>query len=217
MWPECNTAARTTLRSVRTEPSIGGDVGALSRVVPGASTVSDAQPVSANYYREKAEEIRHFERRCRFSEIGEELFELAERFDRMAAAVEKRRRINHASRSRFGHLEGAPEKAAAVNSPLRRSGAGLGEHIRRRPIRLGPAPQAGAMLNADYQQSVRPGEDRRRRAVTPRLPTPFGAISPEFRHTPARPSNRQYRMASSARMMRAPIEPDPNRRLWAQD
>ena len=64
----------------------------------GASTVSDAQPVSADYYRKKAEEIRQFARRCRFSEIGEELIELADRFDRMASAVEKRRRSNREPR-----------------------------------------------------------------------------------------------------------------------
>ena len=52
--------------------------------------MSDAQPVSTDYYREKAEEIRDFARRCRFPEISEDLFDLAERFDRMAAAVEKR-------------------------------------------------------------------------------------------------------------------------------
>jgi hypothetical protein len=42
--------------------------------------------MSADYYREKAEEIRRFAWRCPFPEISEELFELAERFDRMAAA-----------------------------------------------------------------------------------------------------------------------------------
>jgi hypothetical protein len=79
--------------------------------------VSDAQPVSANYYREKAEEIRQFARRCRFSEIGEELVELAEHFDRMAAAVEKRRRINHEPHVLVLEIfEGALEKAAALNS-----------------------------------------------------------------------------------------------------
>jgi hypothetical protein len=55
--------------------------------------VSDAQPVNVSYYREKAEEIRCYARRSRFLEITQELFELAERFDRMAAAVEKRQRI----------------------------------------------------------------------------------------------------------------------------
>ena len=77
----------------------------------------DAQPVSANYYREKAEEIRHFARRCRFSEIGEELFELAERFDRMAAAVEKRQRITYdPHHTRWGHREPAPEGSASSDT-----------------------------------------------------------------------------------------------------
>ena len=54
--------------------------------------------MSADYYGEKAEEIRHFAWRCRFLEIGEELFDLAEYFDRMAAAVEKRQRITNLTR-----------------------------------------------------------------------------------------------------------------------
>jgi hypothetical protein len=67
----------------------------LSGVVLGVLRVSDAQPMSADYYREKAEEIRGFAWRCPFPEISEELFELAERFDRMAAAAEKRQRIRN--------------------------------------------------------------------------------------------------------------------------
>jgi hypothetical protein len=45
-------------------------------------------------------------------EIREELFELAVRFDRMAAAVEKRRRIAydpHYTHTRWVHREPAPE------------------------------------------------------------------------------------------------------------
>jgi hypothetical protein len=52
--------------------------------------VSDAQPPRAEYYRQTAEEIRQFAQQSRFPEIGEELFELADRFDRMAAHVERR-------------------------------------------------------------------------------------------------------------------------------
>ena len=54
--------------------------------------VSDAQLPGAEYYRQTAEEIRQFARQSRFLdlEIGEELFELADRFDRMAAHLERR-------------------------------------------------------------------------------------------------------------------------------
>jgi hypothetical protein len=62
------------------------------RVVPGGAIVSDAQLVRARYYRQTAEEIRSFARQSRFAEIGKELSELAERFDRMAAFVESRQR-----------------------------------------------------------------------------------------------------------------------------
>ena len=52
--------------------------------------MSDAQPVRAEYYRQKAGEIRQLAWQSKFQQIGEELFELADRFDRMAAAVERR-------------------------------------------------------------------------------------------------------------------------------
>ena len=71
-------------------------------VVPGGATVSDAQLARAEYYRQTAEEIRRFARQSRFPEIGKELSELAERFDRMAAFVESRQ---------LGHPIGlAPER-----------------------------------------------------------------------------------------------------------
>jgi hypothetical protein len=54
------------------------------------SPIDDTEPPTAEYYREKAEEVRHFARRCRSHEIGVELFQLADRFDRMAAHVERR-------------------------------------------------------------------------------------------------------------------------------
>jgi hypothetical protein len=59
-------------------------------VMPGGAIVSDAQLARAEYYRQTAEEIRRFARQSRFPEIGKELFEPAERFDRMAAFVESR-------------------------------------------------------------------------------------------------------------------------------
>jgi hypothetical protein len=62
------------------------------RVVPGGAIVSDAQLGRAKYYRQNAEEIRSFARQSRFVEIGKELSELAERFDRMAAFVESQQR-----------------------------------------------------------------------------------------------------------------------------
>jgi hypothetical protein len=62
--------------------------------VPGAAIMSNAQPVGAEYYRQKAEEIRQFAWQSKFRQIGEELFELADRFDRMAAAVERRQLVS---------------------------------------------------------------------------------------------------------------------------
>jgi SAM domain (Sterile alpha motif) len=46
--------------------------------------------------------------RCPFLEISEELFELAERFDRMAAAAEKRQRIRNLIRPLSRYHERAP-------------------------------------------------------------------------------------------------------------
>jgi hypothetical protein len=48
-----------------------------------------AQLPTAEYCRQTAEEIRQFARQSRFPEIGEELFELADRFDRMAAHLKR--------------------------------------------------------------------------------------------------------------------------------
>ena len=94
MWRDGNTTAKTTLLSEcdaerpderRRSPSWCGLCG-------GTAIVSDAKPLSAEYYRQTAEEIRRCARQSQFPEIGEELSELADRFDRMAAAVERRKR-----------------------------------------------------------------------------------------------------------------------------
>jgi hypothetical protein len=70
--------------------------------MPGGAIVSDAQLARTEYYRRTAEEIRRFARQSRFPEIGKELSELAERFERMAAFVESRQ---------LGHAIGlAPER-----------------------------------------------------------------------------------------------------------
>jgi len=60
-------------------------IGSPSNRKARLSIFSGAQPVSADYHREKAEEIRYFARRCRFFGIAEKLLELGERFDRAAA------------------------------------------------------------------------------------------------------------------------------------
>ena len=79
---------------MRAEPSDGPmTFGVVVGFVPGASLMSDAQPVRADYYRQEAEEIRQFARQSKFRQIGEELFELADHFDRLAAAVETRQLI----------------------------------------------------------------------------------------------------------------------------
>jgi hypothetical protein len=74
--------------------------------------MSDAQLVRAEYYRQTAEEIRRFARQSRFPEIGKELSELAERFDRMAAFVESRQQGHPISLapsiSRSGRIECDP-------------------------------------------------------------------------------------------------------------
>jgi hypothetical protein len=56
----------------------------------GGVIVGDTRAHAA--YRQTAEEIRQFARGSRFAEISAELFELADRFDRMATAVERRER-----------------------------------------------------------------------------------------------------------------------------
>jgi hypothetical protein len=52
--------------------------------------VSDAQLRGVEYYRQTAEEIRQFARQSRVLKIDEEMFELADRFDRMAAHLQRR-------------------------------------------------------------------------------------------------------------------------------
>jgi hypothetical protein len=54
--------------------------------------LDDFEPPSPRYYREKGEEIRQAARRATNDEIAYELFEIAERFDRMAAYAERRER-----------------------------------------------------------------------------------------------------------------------------
>jgi hypothetical protein len=95
LWLRGNAGAEATSLGALMERSVGRWRGGGCA---GGLHVSDAQPVSADYYREKAEEIRHFARRCRFLEIGEQLFQLADYFDRMAAAVKKRQRITTLTR-----------------------------------------------------------------------------------------------------------------------
>jgi hypothetical protein len=46
--------------------------------------MSDEQEASAGYYREIAEEIRQLARQTQIPEAQQELFDLADRFDRMA-------------------------------------------------------------------------------------------------------------------------------------
>jgi hypothetical protein len=90
VWPRGNTAAKITpLSECAVEPS-GRLSGFVSRgACDGGAIVSDAQRPRAEYYRQRAEEIRQFARQSRFLEIGEELFELADRFDRMAVHLER--------------------------------------------------------------------------------------------------------------------------------
>jgi hypothetical protein len=54
--------------------------------------MTGAPPPTADYYCEKAEEIRRFARHASAAEIRLELFELAEQFERMAERVERRGR-----------------------------------------------------------------------------------------------------------------------------
>jgi len=51
--------------------------------------MDDREPPSADYYRNKAEEIRRVARQARTLEVAAELLEIAERFERMAAHVER--------------------------------------------------------------------------------------------------------------------------------
>ena len=54
--------------------------------------VDDIERRTAEYYRDKATEIRLFARRANSPEVARELLGLAYLFDRMAAYVERRRR-----------------------------------------------------------------------------------------------------------------------------
>ena len=49
------------------------------------------EPPSADYYREKAREIRRLAGRVRTLEVALELLDIADRFERMAAFVERHR------------------------------------------------------------------------------------------------------------------------------
>jgi hypothetical protein len=52
--------------------------------------VGNVQPRRAEHYRQTAEDIRRVARQSRFPEIGEELLQLADRFDLMATHLERR-------------------------------------------------------------------------------------------------------------------------------
>jgi hypothetical protein len=54
--------------------------------------MDDRERRTPDYYREKAEEIRRVARQACSPEVIRELFETADRFDRMAAHVERRHR-----------------------------------------------------------------------------------------------------------------------------
>jgi hypothetical protein len=55
-----------------------------------ACPFDETEPPTADFYRAKAEEIRQAARQVRSHLVAEELLELADRFDRMAAYVERR-------------------------------------------------------------------------------------------------------------------------------
>jgi hypothetical protein len=52
--------------------------------------IDDVEPRTAEYYRDKAAEIRRFARQARSAEVARELLELAYRFERMADYAERR-------------------------------------------------------------------------------------------------------------------------------
>jgi hypothetical protein len=51
--------------------------------------MTDERQRRAEYYHRTAEEIGQFARQSRFPQIGEELFRFADRFDRLAAHLER--------------------------------------------------------------------------------------------------------------------------------
>ena len=53
--------------------------------------MSDEQQASAGHYREIAEKIRQLARQARIPEVREELFDLADEFDRMAELIKRTR------------------------------------------------------------------------------------------------------------------------------
>ena len=59
---------------------------------PSRRDTTDAPLPNADYYREKAQEIRSLAWRSRSVEVRLELFEIAEMFERMADRVERRLR-----------------------------------------------------------------------------------------------------------------------------
>jgi hypothetical protein len=61
--------------------------------------MDDIEPPTAEYYRDKAQEIRHVARRARNPEVAGELLELSVRFDRMAAYADKRKLSEAAARN----------------------------------------------------------------------------------------------------------------------
>jgi hypothetical protein len=133
MWRRGNTTAKTTLLSeCYAERPEKGDVSlSWCGLCGGTAIVSDAKPLSAEYYRQTAEEIRRRARQSQFPEIGEELSELADRFDRMAVAVERSKRASQESAAGpRGTMNGAwgptgsrwgPDRISATPSEPRKS------------------------------------------------------------------------------------------------
>jgi hypothetical protein len=105
-WCMCGPLTTPATEAVgigsRTEPSLGRPMTCVwVEFTSGGVIVGDTRAPGADYYRQTAEEIRQFARRSRFPEISTELFEIADRFDRMAAFVEGRE---------VGHPIGRPKR-----------------------------------------------------------------------------------------------------------
>jgi hypothetical protein len=62
----------------------------LGMLLDAVRDMTDVPRQIADYYREKAREIRRLAWRSRSADVSRDLFEIAERFDRMADHVEKR-------------------------------------------------------------------------------------------------------------------------------
>jgi hypothetical protein len=84
--------------------------------------MNDAPQPTADYYRERAQEIRRFAWRARSADIRLELFDLAKRFDRMAAHVERRMRSGEGVGRNLEHT------TVSEPSPLRPMPIKMGGH-----------------------------------------------------------------------------------------